>query len=303
MPLLLLGELAGLAAAVAWSVSSTSFTVAGRAIGSLNVNRWRLVFAVVYLSLFHLMLRGTLLPLGASTEAWAWLTLSAVIGLVLGDSLLFRSFVIIGPRSAMVLMTLNPVFGAILGYFVLGQVLSPLQIVAMLITVAGVSWAIRYHSEGLAPSQEGSRGLGVVAGILAALAQATGLVFTRKGLDAGVTAFSATLMRMLVAMGLLWALTLIQKRGKAKPFALLRDRKALGLMALGSFVGPFLGMWMSLVAVQYAPVGIAATLMSTTSLFLIPISHLVLGERIRRESIAGTVLAVLGVALLLTVAR
>ena len=57
-----LGELAALGTAALWALSSIAFTVSGRRIGSLVVNRWRLVMSLVLVGAAHWLLYGTPFP-------------------------------------------------------------------------------------------------------------------------------------------------------------------------------------------------------------------------------------------------
>ena len=99
---LFVGELAALVTSLCWSFTSTFFTLAGRLVGSVVVNRIRLVLAVLFLVLAHFMLRQPL-PVGAAPWRWFWLALSGFFGLVLGDAFLFQAFVWIGPRLSMLM--------------------------------------------------------------------------------------------------------------------------------------------------------------------------------------------------------
>jgi len=78
----------------------------------------------------------------------------------------------------------------------------------------------------------------------------------------------------------------------------LKDRKAALTMYGGAFFGPFLGVWLSLVAVQYAYIGIASTLMALPPIILIPLSRRVFKEKISLSAILGSIVAVVGVALI-----
>jgi len=69
-------------------------------------------------------------------------------------------------------------------------------------------------------------------------------------------------------------------------------------MCGGALFGPFIGVWLSLVAVQYAYVGIASTLMALPPIFLIPLSWWIFREKISLVAIVGTIIAVIGVALI-----
>lgn len=296
---LLLGELAGLLTASLWSVSSMLFTLAGRTIGSLMVNRWRLVIAFLLLVAVHTLLYAHPFPVRYTMDVWGWLAISGVVGLVLGDTLLFRTFVILGPRSGMVLMTLAPVFSTVMAWLFLGEVLTLRQLSGIAITTAGVAWAIAHHPRMVEPSHEGSHLVGVLAGIGAASMQAGGLILARKGLESGIPAFSANVIRIGAAMTAIWIVTLMLGRLPAALRA-LRSRTAMIRLGLGSAIGPTLGVWMSLVAIKHAPVGIASSLMSTTPILMIPLSRVFLKEPVRFQSVAGTIVAVFGVVLLLT---
>ena len=57
-----IGELAGLLTSVAWSVTSVLFTRAAQQVGSVIVNRIRVVLALVFLVLLNLAFYGYLLP-------------------------------------------------------------------------------------------------------------------------------------------------------------------------------------------------------------------------------------------------
>lgn len=299
MVLPFIGELAALGTSICWSATSTFFTLAGRKVGSASVNRIRLAMAIVFLVLTHRLLVGRALPLGAESDRWFWLGLSGIIGLVLGDALLFQAFVVIGPRLSMLLMSLVPVISTLLAWVFLDEILSGRQLLAVFVTVAGVGWVVldRSGNGGISGDRRNYL-LGLALGLGGATGQAIGLITAKRGLYGDFSPISGTLMRMLVAATVLWSITLIT--GKAVP-TLRRMRenpRALLHILGGAFFGPFLGVTFSLTAVQATQVGVASTLMSLPPVFLLPISHFVFGERIGGRAIAGTLVALSGVALL-----
>ena len=296
----LLGPLAALATSVFWSFTSTMFSLAGRRVGAMVVNRIRLVLAVIFLMLTHWILQGTPMPLHASPERWFWLGLSGVIGLIIGDALLFQCFVWLGPRLSMLLMSLVPVMSVGLAWLFLDETLTSLQLLAILITILGVGFVILDRAGNQAAIVEGKRyGIGILLGLGSALGQAVGLITAKKGLANGFSVLSGTLMRMTVAMMILWFFTLIMRQGQETLRRVRGDHIAMKQLLFGAFSGPFLGVYLSLLAVQLAPVGIASTLMSLPPIFLLPISHFVFGEQIGWRAILGTVIALAGVTLLL----
>jgi len=299
-----MGEIAGLATSFCWALTAIQFTVAGHRVGSRSVNRVRLALAAVFLSVTHLLVQGSLWPVQAGLHRWMWLGLSGIIGLVLGDGALFHAFLLIGPRGAMVLMTLVPVISAVAAWLLLGERLAPAEVLAILITVGGVAWVVserRRAQESAAPTQSDhtrKEGLGVLLALCGALGQATGMVVAKRGLVGGFPALSATVMRMMTAAALIWLVAVL--RGQAGvSLGALRDRRATLSIAAGAFAGPFVGVWLSLFAVREAPVGIASALMALSPIMLIPFDHWVLGEAISWRSVAGTLVALGGAAMIL----
>jgi len=294
-----LGELAALATSLSFSFGSTVFTAAGRRIGSLVVNRIRLVVAVIFLSITHLVALGTLIPLDATPERWLWFGLSGAIGLVLGDIFLFQSFVLVGPRIAMLMMSLAPIFAALQAWIFLGETLSGGQIFGILLTLAGIGWVLMEGSG----KNENARdyGRGILLGLGAAIGQATGLVLAKKGFGGDFSPISANLMRMLTATILLWIITFFQGQIKSTIQTLKENPTGFFLATTGAFFGPFLGVTLSLFAIQRVEVGVASTLTSLPPVFLLPISYFVFKERFGWGAILGTLLAMAGVAMLFLV--
>lgn len=298
-----MGELAALTTSVLWSFTSIQFTLAGRRVSSPVVNRTRLLAAVCYLSLAHLIITGQLWPLDAAPWRWLWLGLSGIVGLVLGDAALFQAYVLIGPRRTQLVMTSVPVITTTLAWLWWGERLLPVQLGAMAVTIAGIAWVVAEPrrsggANGFAgDADRRTYGFGVLLALGGALGQAFGLLLARQGLAGNFSPLSATVMRMLVAAAAIWLLTAAQGKVR-RTWQRLQDRRALLLIAGGALTGPFLGVWGSMVAVQNAPLGIASTLMALPPILLIPLSRLAFGEQITPRAVAGTLVALSGAALL-----
>ena len=72
----------------------------------------------------------------------------------------------------------------------------------------------------------------------------------------------------------------------------------MAFTTLGSFFGPFVGVSLSLYAVQHTQVGIAATIIALVPIFIIPPSMLLKREKIGLRDVIGAAVAVGGSALL-----
>jgi len=72
----------------------------------------------------------------------------------------------------------------------------------------------------------------------------------------------------------------------------------MGFITLGAFFGPFLGVSLSLLSVQYIHVGVAQTFMSVIPVLIIPFVIIIHKEKVSLRAVAGAILAVVGVAIL-----
>jgi drug/metabolite transporter (DMT)-like permease len=293
-----LGEGAGLAAALFWALSSTLFTLAGRRQNHQAVNSIRLLGATVMLGISHLVLVGTLFP-GGSLYVWLMLGLSGVIGLALGDGLLMWAHVTIGPRLSMLLMAMVPLVTTSVAFIVFQETIEFIKIIAIMITVAGVSYVVLEKRK----KKKGGFNVtffGILLGIGGMLGQAIQLLIAKDAMvhmDGENVALSATYIRILWGTGAIWLVSMHRYRMKATMKA-MGDAKFMTFTMIGTSVGPFLGVWASYIAIEFAPIGIASTMMSLAPLIMIPISFLVFKEGPTWKSVIGTIVAIAGVAMI-----
>ena len=137
-----IGELAALLVAVCWTFSALFFEKAGHSVGSLSVNIIRLFLAIIFLGITTFFIRGHFFPVDANWHQWFWLGISGIVGFFLGDLFLFQSYLIIGSRTAALIMSLAPMLTAIIGWFFLDEVLQFKSILGIVISVAGIALAI-----------------------------------------------------------------------------------------------------------------------------------------------------------------
>lgn len=294
-----LGEIAALATALCWSATAIFFAIASRRAGSIQVNRMRLLFALLFLVATHTFVTGRLLPLDAGGARWIWLGLSGIIGLALGDAFLFQSYVEIGARLGSLMMSLAPVLSALLAGLFLGERLAPLQWLGVFVTVGGVGWVLMERNPQEQVQSDRKRHVrGILLGLGAATGQAVGLILSKIGLGTDFSPLSANLMRVLVAATAIWFVALLQRQARPTFEKVRQDSATLRATIFGAFFGPFIGVWLSLFAVQRTAIGVASTLIALPPVFLVPISHYFFHERIGWQAIAGTIVAFAGVGLL-----
>jgi len=294
------GEIAGVLTAVFWTVTSLAFESAGKKVGSLSVNLIRLVIAFFFIGIYSWIVRGFFFPTDATLFQWQWLALSGLVGFVIGDLLLFQALVVIGARVSMLMMALAPPFAAFIGWLVLGEVLSPTNLMGMVITLTGIVIVIlkreRTEENGIFTTKIKSNYSvqGILLALGGAIGQGAGLVLSKKGMG-DYDAFSASQIRVLTGIvGFIIILTLMKRWQRFG--AALKNGSAMKRITLGAFFGPFLGVSFSLLAVQHTQAGIAATLMSITPVLIIAPAVFLFKEKINWKEILGAVITVIGIA-------
>ncbi|MBE0644381.1 MAG: DMT family transporter [Bacteroidetes bacterium] len=290
-----IGELSALLTAFLWSGTSLVFTEATTRVGSIQVNITRMILALLFLVV-------TVWLLGAdyrmSETQILNLALSGVIGLVIGDSFLFRAFKDIGARVSMLVMSMVPAMTAVMGLVFLGETLTPLGVTGMIITIAGIAVVVLERQPSTV-SKYTVTPKGLMFALLGALGQATGLIFAKFALnESPLHGMVATTVRVAVAVALFLPAALLFKwyRNPFRVYA--RDKKALAYTTAGAVLGPYLGITFSLVAIAHTKVAIATTIMAMPPIIMLPLVWLAYRERLSIRAIIGAVIAVGGVALL-----
>ena len=298
------GALAALGTALAWTLTSVCFEYAAKRIGALVLNLLRLLVAFVFLGVYGLAARGLFLPVDAPASAWLLLGASGLVGFVIGDLALFQAFVDIGSRLSMLVYATAPIFTAVLGFAAFGERIGILGVLGMCLTLAGIALAVLGRKGGPGQTVPSRRGRGLVLAVIAALGQAGGLVLGKLGARAGtgtgeraMDPFAGTQARVVAGI-LGFAIVVTAARSWKGVGAGLKDGKALLSLGAGAFFGPFLGVSLSLLAVQMGNTGIASAIMSIVPVLIIAPSALILKERISVREVAAAFAAVGGVFLL-----
>lgn len=291
-----LGELAAFSTAVCWTITGISFELAGRKVGSFAVNLIRMLIALVLMTAFNAVTRGLPLPTDATANAWFWLSISGLIGFVLGDLFLFQAYVLIGTRISMLVMASVPPLTAILGYLIFGEQLTFMSLLGMFITVGGIGLVIFIRGDNSQKIQLSHSLKGLTYAFIGALGQAVGLITSKLGMGT-YNAFAATQIRIIAGIAGFLVLYALSNRWLEATQA-LKDRTAMWFILLGSVFGPFLGVSLSLLSLQYTKAAIASTIMSILPVLVIPASILVFKEKVTFREVFGAFVTVVGIAVL-----
>jgi drug/metabolite transporter (DMT)-like permease len=219
-----------------------------------------------------------------------------LVGFVIGDLFLFKAFTVIGSRMSMLVMTLVPPIAALTGWMLMGEVLSPLNLAGMTLTISGIALVILHRKRNKANEEIQQFPVkGLLFALAGAAGQAIGLVLSKYGMGSH-DAFAATQIRVIAGVaGFTVIITFFRRWLSVKKAT--GDNKALLLMLLGATFGPFLGVSASLLAVQNTATGIASTIMSITPILIIPPTLIFFKQKVTWKEILGAVISVCGVAL------
>ena len=289
-----LGEFAALAAALLWSFNSISLTEATLRVGSVLVNIARMFFASFYLII-------TIAIIGASFDLTASqyynLIISGFIGLIAGDTFLLKALEHIGARLGMLLMSLVPPISALLAFIFLDEVLSFTSVLGIIITLSGVALVIL--DRGKPGKKKTFNFIGIVFGVLAATGQAVGLIFAKEAFYIGpLDEFVAAFIRISTSTIVLYIFARLFRKIRNPIRVFKADPVAFKHTIWASILGPYLGITASLLAVAHTKVGIAATIIATMPILMLPISKYYYKEELSWKAITGSFIAVAGVALL-----
>jgi drug/metabolite transporter (DMT)-like permease len=307
-----LGEIVALGTTLSWSIGIFPFTEAARRLGPNSVNHFRLLLAVIFLTLISLaFLDVSFLQLFTSPlpEHWLWFGLSGVIGLTLGDFFGFTSFAILGPRIGSIFTTLAPTAALFTGYFIINERINFIGIFGILITITGVIWLTlsKTAKAEMKDHEYGSKEKGIFYGMLSAVCQGVGVVLANKGFTYQINQtdlpfFQATWLRMICATAVIFTLTIF--RGKLKECmqpVLINKNKGISYTIAGTIFGPVIGVSLSMFAVSllHNKPSVAQTIFSLVPIFALPFAAIFYKEKITFKAVCGAFIAIIGVVVLI----
>lgn len=298
-----LGELISIGVAFSWTATALLSEFGSKRLGNLTLNVLRMALALIFSLLLFWFAAGSLCPIFIPVEACGWMLLSGLVGYVIVDFCLFQCYIIIGSRYGQLFMTLAPLAAALMAWITLGQQMTLMSIVAMLVTLVGISISVLGRGEHHRVSLKLPLN-GVLYAIGAALCQGFGLVLSKIGMDhydmnampAWLVPFSANFFRCVAGI-IGFTLLLYMREGFLPLREALHDRKGLGVAVATTIFGPFVGVGFSLMAVQYTAAGIASTLMAMTPIIIILPSYWLFHQKITWKVVLGALISVLGVSL------
>ncbi|MGQ1891885.1 DMT family transporter [Thermophagus sp. OGC60D27] len=287
------GELSALVTAICWTATSMAFESAGKKVGSLSVNLIRLIMALFFLGTYTFFTKGHFWPVGASHHAWFWLSMSGLIGFVVGDLMLFQAFVVVGARVSMLIMSLTPPLTALFGFLILRERMNLVSMTGMIVTISGIVLVVLNRPANGKRLHFNYPAKGLLLAFGGASGQALGLVLSKLGMG-DLDAFMSTQIRIIAGIAGFTLMFFILHKW-TNVWMALNNLSAMKRISVGAFFGPFLGVSFSLLAVKYTSTGIASTLMALTPVMILLPARYIFKEKITSKEVIGAFVAVAGV--------
>lgn len=289
-----LGEFAAIGAAVVWASATWIYGQFGHRFSALQLN---IVKGIVASGMMLVVMPFLPMPAVELSPSHFWiLALSGVIGIAIGDSAYFAALKRIGANKTLLLESLAPPLSGVLALTFLGTTLTLQSWLGVLITTIAVAFVV------FQPSGSGEKATwsGIGFGLIASVCQASGVVISHYALVAGdIPPLLGALVRLSIGV---MAVMLLIPWVERKPFTSMLSnlqtmhvRDKLWLLS-AIFVGTFLALWLQQVALKHANPAIAQTLIATSPVFILVI-YALKGERVSRQSVIGTLVALGGISL------
>jgi drug/metabolite transporter (DMT)-like permease len=284
-------------AAICWSIASLISADITRLIGGLVFNRLRLFFVSIMLITYTTVINtwGTI-----HFEYLNTIIVSGIIGIFLGDTLLFIALQKIGPRRNNILFSLAAPFTVLLNIFFLKKQMSAENLIGCFIVFIGVVIAVAFGSNKKLDHRwetvQGSIIVGISFGILAALCQAIGLIMMKPILDLGADPIASASIRTSISCLMLSFTFFLRSKNFTSPIPF--NLSILFKSIISGFLGMALGMSLLLIALQNADAGIVATLSSTSPIIVLFLIWILTKEKPQKGAWIGTILAMIGTGLI-----
>ncbi len=293
-----IGEIAALAAAFGFSLTSVCYALAGRKIKAVTSIAMSLPISWVMILGIHRFTLGEFFPAQATIDRWFYLGVSGVLAFVVSSFFMLNAYQHIGPRLAMLILSFAPVLSAILARIFLGQSLPLNSTIGITVVIFGIVWVVAERNPAKLDHLDVQRGV-LYAG-LGTLVQSASFIFASKGVADGFPPISATLLRLTAGIVVLWVLITLQRNVRSTVTIFNHDLRLLLLLAGAALSGPVISGSLVLLSFQFISVGVSTTLSHTTAIILVPVGYFLFKERITLRAIIGTIVTITGIAILFT---
>lgn len=284
-----IGIVAALLSAASWAFGTVLFDKIGKVVPYIGLTFLKSVTSII-LMIVLLVTTGGLQQVGA--KDFLFLALSGFVGIVVGDSLFFRSLQDLGAKVQVVFFLLGQIFTMLLSLLLLGELLSTEQYVGAIVLLLGIVFVVWEKQE-----NRPNKTRGIVCGLLSIFCFSASSIMVKIAIG-DVEVVTATFYRLV--FGTIFTLGY---GVAAKQFVIwikpLKNKRLSALLLLNVVVITYGGFLLSMVAIKYIPVSLASVLSTIEPIFVLLLAYLINKEKVSRREIIGTCITLLGVFLII----
>ena len=282
-----LGDIYAILTALCWSCGVIFFEIAGRVLSSIQISLLKNIVGVIGFLSF-IVLQGDPFPAFKGQE-YIILVISGIIGVAIGDILFLASLRRIGSSLSAIVSTGYTISIFILAFLMFGEVISFISYLGGVLVILGV--VIGTIDPGLKKAPKKILN-GVIFGLLANLCTAYSVLLLRPIMDIHPVVPIA-LVRFSIGM-IISALGIFYLNGKhALGETILKGFANYNLFA-GAFFGTFLSVIFWLAGFKYTLAGRAAIYNQLSTIFIILLASVFLGQKMTKRKWVAVSLALLG---------
>ena len=284
-----MGVIAGLVAALAWTLASSLWRGLSTSLTALELNGLKNAIACALLLPVLVFL-----PWTNESQALLWLLISGGIGISLGDSFYLAALRRLGTRRTLTLESLAPLIAALGGLVVMGETITgQAWLGAAMVSLSVVIVARQSPPDGTRDRAHNEQWHGIAFGLLAVLCGVSGAAVSRSVLiSTDVTAWQSAATRLLGGLLLLMPWLRIRTLfPKPRP-----KHRRWPKVLLATLLGTNLGLVLQQVVLKQLPLGIGITVLSTAPVMALLVAAPE-GDHPRVDGVCASLLAVSGIAL------
>lgn len=288
----MIGEIAALTCALCWAIAARIFRNLGGQFSSVILVFWK---GLISIALLLIVVQFFPLDFELTNQVIFWLALSGVIGIGIGDTFFFLALKKIGDsQSILIAETLAPIATALLAMSWIGEWLSWQQWLGIAVVIFSVDVIIKIQKR---HSEQTFELTGYSYAAIAALCQSIGAVISRDVLlTSEIDVFHASLIRLVGGMAIILLLIVI---GRKAIMPKTKDQSSIWLwLFAATFVGTFMALVLQMVAFSYTKAAVVQTLFAVSVIISLGIAR-ILGEKVRRNTLVWSCLALAGVSILI----
>lgn len=288
-----LGQTLALLTAVIWAFAVILFKKSGETVHPIALNLFKNLLAIV-LFLPTLWMAGVPLVRQIPGSEYSLFMLSGVLGIAIGDTCFFKSLNRLGAGWSAIVACMYSPFMIGLSFLWLGERLTPLHVVGVLLILSSILLTIRLR--GREQIKRADLLWGIFWGVMATAVMAIGVMMIKPLLQEAplLWAVEVRLVAGFVSLAIITPLFPSGRRAISTLFSIRSWIYTVG----GSFMGAYLAMLAWLGGMKFTQVSLASALNQTSTIFIFVFAAIFLHEPITLRRTMAILLAVCGVLMI-----